>query len=292
MTSAHIRTSNRKPGTWTRPEPKSALEQAAARNKAGIAQRKAKLTESGNSGEYFRGDWDIPLNRLGKQQAADAAKRTAGQFTSIASGTKDRHVATAQAFAATNPQAGPVRTDAAFDPMHMGVHEGEPVTQDRIDQVNAQVRNHPDEPIPGVGKFSGSPGEKPKTWSRRLVGGVQDAIAHWKPDAKSLIVTSGRNVQAVRAWVAKGMPADRSLDPDVLTAEWRTKPGGMMRLDPTAGKVQDVTSASKPGIYFARHGETDANANGAVPAEVDERPLAWRKRQNAIQMKQQEQRRR
>ena len=228
----------------------------------------AAAVEGGNSGEYFRGDWNVKLNADGKRQAAEAAARTAGQFDEIRSGTKDRHRETAQAYARTSTQAGEVKSSPAFDPMHMGEHEGERVTPERIAAVNEHLRTRPDEPIPGVGKFSGSPGEKPAEWSGRLIGGVQDAIAGWKPGKKTLIVTSGRDVQAVRAWVAKGMPGDRSLDPGVLTSEWQTQPGGMMRLDPRTGKVEDVAAADKEGIYFARHGETDANANGAVPAEV------------------------
>jgi hypothetical protein len=97
---------------------------------------------------------------------------------------------------------------------------------------------------------------------------VQDVIQAWKPGERKLIVTSGRDVQAVRAWAAKAMPADRSADPDVLIRRWVTQPGQMMRLDPRTGKVENVDHAAGDGIYFARHGETDGNDNPAVPEEV------------------------
>ena len=233
----------------------------------GIAAGAEKISMKSSSGEFFRGDWNVKLNGDGQRQAAEGAARNAGQVDEIRSGTKDRHADTAAAYAATNPQAGVVIQSQAFDPMHMGVHEGERVTPERIAAVNDNIVNRPDEQIPGVGKFSGSPGEAPATWTKRLIGGVQDAIKDWAPGKKTLIVTSGRDTQAIRAWVAKGMPEDGSIDPSVLTQDWATKPGKMMLLDPRTGAVSDVDRVGD-GINILRHGETDANDNAAVPAEV------------------------
>jgi broad specificity phosphatase PhoE len=247
------------------PERRVAAAGAQSGDKGGAAGAStANLAEP----EFFRGDWNVPLNEKGLQQVRDAGAKNAGKFDAIYAGTKQRHRDTAGAYAEKNPQAGPVRHSPAFDPMHMGAFEGELVTPERAEQVNDHIRNRPNEPIPGVGKFSGSPGEKPAEWSRRLIGGVQGVIGDWKPGEKRLVVTSGRDVQAVRAWVAKGMPADGSVDPDVLTQQWKTGPGEMMRLDPRTGKVEDVERADGDGIYFARHGETDANKNPAIPAEI------------------------
>ena len=233
----------------------------------GISVGAAKIPAAVQSGEFFRGDWNVPLNADGQRQAVEAAARNAGQVDEIRSGTKDRHADTAAAYAATNPQAGPVIKSQAFDPMHMGEHEGERVTPERIAAVNDNIVNRPNEPISGVGKFSRSPGEAPATWTKRLIGGVQDAIKDWTPGKKTLIVTSGRDTQAIRAWVAAGMPEDGSIDPRVLTQDWATKPGKMMLLDPRTGAVSDVDRVGD-GINILRHGETDANDNAAVPAEV------------------------
>lgn len=247
----------------------AAIEPGTAEH-AGEAQPPAQgqVKEGENSGEYFRGDWNVPLNETGRAQVKQRAEATAGQFDRIVTGTKDRHVESARIYAAENPQAPAPTENRAFDPMHMGQHEGEPVTPGRLDQVNDHIRKHFEEPIPGVGKFSGSPGESPRAWSSRLIGAIQDEAAKWKPGEKILTVTSGRDVQAMRAWAAKGMPADRSLDTGILTQAWKTQPGEMARLDPLTGQVENVTSADKDGLYFARHGETDANANSAVPADV------------------------
>lgn len=216
-------------------------------------------TEKQTSGELFRGDWNVPLNEIGRQQVADAAQRTMFQFDRIVAGTKDRHMEAAENFSATNPHAPDPEFSRAFDPMHMGMFEGERITPESLAAVNDRIVNHFNEPIPGVGKYSGSPGEAPLVWSQRLINGVMAEIQRWTPGTKALIVTSGRDIQAVRAWAAAGFPVDGHMDINVLTSKWKTEPGEMMRLDPTADKVEDVTDASLPGIYFARHGETDAN---------------------------------
>jgi broad specificity phosphatase PhoE len=95
------------------------------------------------------------MNDAGRAQVAEAAARNAGQFDEIYAGTKDRHLETAGMFAQFNPQAGEVKPNRAFDPMHLGVHEGEEVTPERLADINDRLRNRPDEPIPGVGKFPG-----------------------------------------------------------------------------------------------------------------------------------------
>lgn len=227
----------------------------------------AEKPQSGNK-EYFRGAWNLPLNEQGQGQAKAAAERNTGQFDEIHSGTKSRHQQTAQAYAATNPRAGQVQPNAAFDPMNLGMHEGEEITPHRVADLNHRFLNESDKPVPGVGKFSGEPGEAPKAWSDRVIDGVEKLKQGWKPGKKVLVVTSGRDTQAIRAWAAKGMPADKSLDPDVITKPWASQPGEMMRLDPKTGAIEDTPTADKEGIYFQRHGETDGNDNAAVPAEI------------------------
>ena len=221
--------------------------------------------------EYHRGPWDISLNANGRQEALDGASQNAGQFTSIISGTLGRHVETAAAYANENPKAGPVQLDSRFNPLATGDAEGSPITPQTVKALNDRMVNAPDEALPGVGQFSGVPGEKPADWSKRLISGVQGVINAWKPGDKTLIVTSGRDTQAIRAFAAEGMPADGHLNPDVLTSEWQSQPGSMMHLDPQTGVVRDVTVADKPGIYIVRHGQTDANNNPAVPAEIAKR---------------------
>lgn len=222
--------------------------------------------EAESSGELFRGDWNVQPNERGLQQQEHAAQATAGQVDRITGGTKDRHLMMMQSVAGTNPQAGAPVPNRAFDPMHMGIFEGEPVKLN-IDAVNDRITNHFGEPIPGTGKFSGSPGEVPQAWYSRLINGISREMATWKPGQKTLIVTSGRDIQAVRACAAAGFKGEPDLG--VLTSDWRTKPGELLHLDPTTGKLTDVTEP-KEGINFLRHGETDANAGG-TPAKADDK---------------------
>lgn len=266
----------------SQPAPKPAAAKPPAAPK-GTTEPEPKGTE------YFRGAWNLPLNAEGHAQVKAAAEKNAGQFTSITAGTKQRHLDTAEAYRSTSPGAGKVEANKAYDPMNLGMHEGEEITPERIADLNHRMLNQPSEPIPGTGKFSGVPGEAPGAWKDQLIGAVQDKVAKWKPGDKDLVVTSGRDTQAVRAWVAKGMPADRSVDAKTLTDRWETQPGEMMRLDPATGKVENVDTAKKPGIYFARHGETDGNDNAAVPAEVRhgvaEKPQAAEPRPAAAEMR-------
>lgn len=224
--------------------------------------------ESESSGELFRGDWNVQPNERGLQQQAEAAQATAGKVDRITGGTKDRHAMMMQAVSETNPQAGTVGGNRDFDPMHMGQFEGEPV-KPNIAAVNDRIVNHWDEPIPGIGKYSGSPGEVPQAWYSRLINGVSREMAQWRPGQRILIVTSGRDIQAVRAWAAAGFKGDP--DFNVLTQDWATKPGELLHLDPATGKLTDVAEP-QPGINFLRHGETDANAPPLGEATASSKP--------------------
>jgi hypothetical protein len=72
-----------------------------------------------------------------------------------------------------------------------------------------------------------------------------------------VIVTSGRDIQAIRAWAAANFDG---VDFDVLTSEWKTPPGGMIRIDPPTGTITDATNVNEPGVYVIRHPPTEANA--------------------------------
>jgi broad specificity phosphatase PhoE len=214
---------------------------------------------SNQSGEYFRGAWNIDLNQKGREEAQRLARNTAGQFHQINAGTLNRHRETAAAISAANPQAGPVNHTDALNPWTLGGHEGNAVTPDRTEDLNDRVRNRPDEPIPGVGQHSGKPGESFNQFKNPLLALVLQEKSQWRPGMKILNLTSGRDVQAVRAAAAAGFPDDLSVNHDVMTAPWKTQPGQMMVLDPRTNQVADVQDAYRDGIYFGRHGETDAN---------------------------------
>jgi broad specificity phosphatase PhoE len=245
--------------------------QPASTSPAGAPLPEEKGAPAGapSSAEFFRGAWNVGLTQKGLEDARKVASRTAGQFTEIHSSPLDRALDTADAVAATNPQAGPMRPVDALEPWTIGQHEGEGVTPDRLADLERRVRENPDGPIPGAGKFSGKPGESFNDFKDPLIAHVQEQLKRLQPGDRILNVTHYRDIQALKAWEAADHPADGSIDADVMTEKGAQRPGELFRLDPATGKIEEVQDASKDGIYFLRHGETEANdTNGAIPKEI------------------------
>jgi len=232
-----------------------------------VADRQGQPAPTGP--EFFRGAWDVPLTAKGLQDARDVAQRTAGQFTEIHASPLNRAHATAQEVAHSNPQAGPVQTEPALRPMALGVHEGEEVTPERSDALNAQLALRPKEPLPGVGKLSGQPGDSFNAWKGPLIAHIERQWARFQPGDRILNVTHYRDVQALKAWEKAGFPRNRGVDIGEMVQKGEQKPGDLYRLDPHMGAITEAPDASQDGIYFLRHGETEANnTNAAVPREL------------------------
>jgi len=199
----------------------------------------------------------------------DVAQRTAGQFTEIHASPLNRAHATAQEVAHSNPQAGPVQTEPALRPMALGDHEGEEVTPERSDALNAQLALRPKEPLPGVGRLSGQPGDSFNAWKGPLIAHIERQWARFQPGDRILNVTHYRDVQALKAWEKAGFPRNRGVDIGEMVQKGEQKPGDLYRLDPHMGAITEAPDASQDGIYFLRHGETEANnTNAAVPREL------------------------
>jgi len=254
-------------------QPAAGIEQrqpgpaGSASHTAAGAPASANVEPSGT--EWTRGAWDIePLEEKVRKIRAVDAERNRGRVDRIVAGTLGRHQLTAQAYAETNPQAGAVESDPAFNPMALGKHEGREVTPDLTAEISRHMRETPEKPLGGVGRFSGEAGEAPQQWIGRLIDGVRRESARLKPGQKTLIVTSGRDMQAIRAWAAAGRQG-HTVDQDVLAARWKSQPGEMMNLDPRTGKITEVTTAQE-GLNFVRHAETPANKNEHVPREIRE----------------------
>jgi hypothetical protein len=76
-------------------------------------------------------------------------------------------------------------------------------------------------------------------------------------------------VQALKAWEKAGFPRNRGVDIGEMVQKGEQKPGDLYRLDPHMGTITEAPDASQDGIYFLRHGETEANnTNAAVPREL------------------------
>lgn len=92
-----------------------------------------------------------------------------------------------------------------------------------------------------------------------MIGGAQKQIAGMKGGQTVLNVTHGRNLRVVDSWLKKGAPQDKSVDLNNMTedGDW-SKTGQLLRA--AKGGLQPAEDASRPGIYFARHGATNWNA--------------------------------
>lgn len=212
--------------------------------------------EPKESKELFRGAWNVPLNESGRAEAVDAAQRTAGQFSRIYASPLGRAQETTQEIAKTNPQA-PVVTTPALKPWVLGGHEGEEVTPERIADLNERIANRPDEPIPGLGKMSGAPGETFNQFKNPLLDHVIQQIKTVQPGEKILNVTHYRDIHAIESWLRAGGKLNKSIDIGEMTSKGDEKPGQMFKLE--RGGLKEVSTPDDPGIYFLRHGETAAN---------------------------------
>jgi broad specificity phosphatase PhoE len=171
--------------------------------------------------------------------------------------------------AATNPQAGPVQPTEALAPWTLGQHEGEPVTPARLNDLADRIRNRPDEPIPGAGRYSNAPGESFNDFKDPLIDHIQQQVANWQPGDKPLNVTHYRDIVALRAWLSAGARPDRAIDTNMMTTKGDEKPGELFVLDPRTMNLSDSKDASEDGIFYLRHGETAANEGAGKQQAVN-----------------------
>jgi N12 class adenine-specific DNA methylase len=157
-----------------------------------------------------------------------------------------------------------VQTTTALEPWFLGHHEGQPVTPERLADISDRIRNRPDEVVPGRGTRSLSNGESFNQFKDPLIAHVQNLIANFKPGDRILNVTHYRDVQAIKAWLKAGAPADRAVDTGEMVAKGDQHPGGLYRLDPATMQFHPTDNANQDGIYFLRHGATEWNKENAA----------------------------
>jgi broad specificity phosphatase PhoE len=207
--------------------------------------------------ELFRGAWEVPLNEKGVAEAQDAAQRTAGMWDEIHASPMGRAQETAGIVAGTNPQAVIHPPNPALAPWTLGEHEGNAVTPERIADLNDHIVNRPDEPLGGVGQHSGRPGESFNDFFHPLIRQLLDEVRGYQEGQRILNVTHYRDIRAIQA--ALRAEHGEPFDADFMTAKGDEKPGDLFYFDTHTGDLVPATDASKPGIYFLRHGETMAN---------------------------------
>ena len=224
-----------------------------------------------NPNRRVTGSIDIPLNDAGREQAQQLAQRTAGQFDRIEHSPMDRAAETAQIVGAANPQAQ-VTPAEGLSPWDLGAHEGQPSETEQA-AINDRVRNAPDEAPPGRGEQSTDDGEPFNDFRDRTIGHLQDQILGLKPGEKVLNITHGRDLRLIDSWLKNGAPEDKSVDVDHMTGEgdWPAS-GNLFRVEQHG--LVPAEDASQPGVYYARHGETDFSGNGNEQTASAGQPLS------------------
>lgn len=233
------------------------------------------VSKSNKSAEIFRGSSNIDLSKQGRAEARTAAWITRKQLTEIHASPLKRTQDTAREILRTNPQVGSVQTKAELEPWFLGEHEGQPVTPQRLSDIQDRMRNRPDEAVPGRGPRSTGDGESFNSFKNPLIELVIEELAFYRPGERILNVTHYRDVQAVKAWLAAGAQSDLSINTGVMIRKGNQKPGDLLRLNPETMKLTEVKDANADGIYFLRHGATEWNAENDGPSpniEPDEDP--------------------
>lgn len=208
--------------------------------------------------DIIRGSSDIPLSKLGRQQAADLGQRLKGQVDNIYSSNLGRTKDTAAAILATNPHAKVHAITAALQPWRLGGDEGKP-TADILPSMQDRISNNPDAPsTPGGGEKSTMPGESFNEYKSRLLGAMRHIISNAEPGKTTVVSTHYRPIRTVESWLKTGTPDD-SIDTHEMLQKGDSKPGDLFYLHPDKGTLEKVLNAAKPGVYMARHGATEWN---------------------------------
>jgi len=162
-----------------------------------------------NADGKIRGWQDVPLNATGRKQADALGKKLANAgITHILTSDLSRAEDTANEIGKTTGIA--VDRFSALRPWNLGTYTGKSA-KDAAATLEDHAHNKPDVPVDG--------GESFNSFKQRFLTGVQAALAA-VPGAHVALVTHHRGERLFNAWLAKGMPADHSVDMNVFT-NWK-----------------------------------------------------------------------
>lgn len=198
------------------------------------------------------GSSDIPLTGAGQQQALQLTRKAVVPFNAVVSAPNTRATQTAGKFGA--PSILP-----SLDGWARGIYEGQP--SDRVKAEMADLMMNQDKVPPGVSPISGKPGQSWAQMAKTMFADVRNVATKTPPENRTLMVTSGGNLQALDAWGKAGYPSDFEFPNDKIAAQpyWSVT-GKMFRLGQNG--LQEVQNNRQPGLYFIEHGETAYNSKG------------------------------
>ena len=163
----------------------------------------------------------------------------------------------------------------------MGNLEGEPKTPQLKRYLADLIRKAPNLKIPGQGAMSNRASESFNDFRIRALTAVVALTQKLAstPSERILVPTSSQVIKLIRSWVSAGCPDDLSIDHRPMLQDDSGKPGSIERFFPEPSGKWTLTpfdphkaKAFLPGIYFMRHGET--NAEQAIHASEGQKARA------------------
>lgn len=182
------------------------------------------------------------------------AKETAGMWTSIISSPMQRALETARRIQRTNPQIGSIEVSALLSPWALGAFEGKPSDEARP-KINKLILSEPRRPAPGISKESKLPGRSFADTANDIIKAVQMEIGAWEPGQKRLIITHGRQIKCVEAWLKSGSPWNRQFSRVIVTRPEKDPPAHLFQV--TSKGLKPVSRPTDTGCFLLRHGATD-----------------------------------
>jgi len=162
-----------------------------------------KKAVAGDSGERIRGWLDVPLDKQGRIQALETARRVASTFS-----IRRVYASPLQRAYETGRQIGiqckaPALKDPALKPWNVGDWSGKPVQN--VLPLMERYAKEPNKPAPG--------GEPFARFARRFLEALIEMLDEARATSSLICaVAHTRNLQLTQGWLAAGAKPDLSYD--------------------------------------------------------------------------------
>lgn len=202
---------------------------------------------------------ELPLTAEGHREAESTANEI-GPVDSITTSDSVRTKQTAAPIVERNPQA-PVKETKNLESWAQGNLEGKPLEVVKP-QIEELLKNSKKIPF-GQGPATTRPGESFDAFKKRLLPEMAQEMEEWlRNPSKRITVIHSQSIKTFKAWLAKGMPQDLSVDKKVLhessgnTGEIEQ----LIRKPDGSWYVSDKPNYNDPHAFLImRHEKTDLN---------------------------------
>lgn len=174
---------------------------------------------SGTSQDRIRGWKDVELDDRGRKDAEKASKELEKKYDidCIYSSDLMRAIETAKI---ANVHGLPIEARMELRPWNLGVFQGQETTK-ILEDLNNMIRH--EEVVP-------KDGEAFSEFRERFLGCLMEIVEEAiEEDYETAVFTHFRDLKCADAWIAKGCPADLSIDPKVMMKD-DFEPGALFEL--------------------------------------------------------------